>query len=79
MIPKSGGEHSYLNEVYGPSIAFLYAWTAIIVLKPATLAIITLSFGEYVVAPFFEGTECDPPTSATKLVAVLCVSKLRLL
>ena len=75
MIPKSGGEHAYLNEVYGPPIAFLFAWTAIIVLKPSALAIISLSFGEYVVQPFYEGSECGPPTSATKIVAVLCVSK----
>ena len=75
MIPKSGGEHAYLNEVYGPPIAFLFAWTAIIVLKPSALAIISLSFGEYVVQPFYEGSECGPPTSATKIVAVLCVGK----
>ena len=76
MIPKSGGEHAYLNEVYGPPIAFLFAWTAVIVLKPSALAIISLSFGEYVVQPFYEGSECGPPVAATKIVAVLCVSKL---
>lgn len=35
-IPKNGGAQAYLRYAYGPTISYLYSWTAIIVLKPAS-------------------------------------------
>ncbi|KAH8927522.1 hypothetical protein BT69DRAFT_1213814 [Atractiella rhizophila] len=47
-IPLSGGAQTYLNYSYGPLFAFLYAFTAIWVMKPVSAAIISVVFGEYV-------------------------------
>nr|XP_057945110.1 b(0,+)-type amino acid transporter 1 [Doryrhamphus excisus] len=68
MIPKSGGEYSYLKEAYGSPVAYLYAWTMMMVLKPSSFAIIALSFAEYASAPFYG--DCSPPIVVTKCLSV---------
>ncbi|XP_043996508.1 b(0,+)-type amino acid transporter 1 [Gambusia affinis] len=67
MITKSGAEYSYLMEAFGSIIAYLYSWTTVMVLKPSSFAIITLSFAEYASAPFYP--DCTPP-----LVVIKCLS-----
>ena len=47
MITKSGGEYQYLNEAFGPIPAFLFSWTAVIILRPAQCAAISLTFASY--------------------------------
>ncbi|KAH8833666.1 Non-repetitive/WGA-negative nucleoporin C-terminal-domain-containing protein [Flagelloscypha sp. PMI_526] len=37
-IPVNGGSQSYLAYAYGPLVSFLFAWTAIIALKPGGAA-----------------------------------------
>ncbi|XP_070686140.1 b(0,+)-type amino acid transporter 1 isoform X2 [Pempheris klunzingeri] len=81
MITKSGGEYPYLMEAFGSLVAYLYSWTTIMVLKPSSFAIITLSFAEYASTPFYPS--CTPPLVITKclsaaaillIVAVNCLS-----
>jgi len=36
-IPLNGGAQAYLSYSYGPLVSFLFAWTAIIALKPGKL------------------------------------------
>lgn len=57
-------------------MAFLFSWTMVIVLKPASLAIITLSFAEYASSPFYPG--CSPPTIVTKFLAATVICELQL-
>ena len=33
-IPQDGGAQAYLAYAYGPLVSYLFAWTAIIALKP---------------------------------------------
>ena len=69
MIPTSGGEYTYIREAFGALPAFLYAWTACIVIKPSQLAIICLIFGEYIVTPFFP--DCTARTDIQHLIKLL--------
>lgn len=79
MIPTSGGEYTYIREAFGPLPAFLYAWTACIVIKPSQLAIICLIFGEYIVTPFFpECTGRSDIQSIIKLLAAFAIGKLKI-
>ncbi|XP_071511176.1 b(0,+)-type amino acid transporter 1-like [Diadema antillarum] len=57
LIPKSGAEHAYLNEIWGPLPAFLFAWTYTIVIKPSIISIVSLITGTYVVESVM--TTCD--------------------
>ncbi|CAL1269056.1 unnamed protein product [Larinioides sclopetarius] len=70
-IPKSGGEFAYLNESFGPLLAFLYLWVALLIIMPTGNAIIALTFAEYILQPFY-GT-CAAPDMAVKLLAVVVI------
>lgn len=48
-IPLNGGAQIYLAKIFGEIAGFLFTWTAILVLKPGSAAIIAIIFGEYVV------------------------------
>lgn len=72
MITKSGGEYPYINAGLGKILAFLFAWTKIIVLTPTAVTIICLTFAEYT-ATFFE--YCGTPSIPVKLVAALAIGK----
>lgn len=71
MITKSGGEYPYLMEAFGPIPAYLFSWTSLFVTKPASFAIICLSFSEYVAAPFYSG--CKPPEAVVKCLAAAAI------
>lgn len=71
MVTKSGGEYSYFIEAYGPIVAYLYSWTTVMVLKPSSLAIITLSLAEYASTPFYLG--CTPPILVTKCLSAAAI------
>ncbi|XP_069830390.1 b(0,+)-type amino acid transporter 1-like [Dendropsophus ebraccatus] len=71
VIKESGGEYIYILRNVGSLPAFLLAYTSIILLKPAGIAGVTLSFAEYVVAAFFP--DCPSPEVAIKCTAAACV------
>ncbi|PVD20737.1 hypothetical protein C0Q70_18898 [Pomacea canaliculata] len=47
LMSKSGGEYQYFREAFGNAAAYLYAWTSVAVLRPSSLAVISLTFAEY--------------------------------
>jgi basic amino acid/polyamine antiporter, APA family len=44
MKPDAGGEYIYVRDAYGPLGGFLYAWTTVLVSKPASIATVTTGF-----------------------------------
>lgn len=83
MITKSGAEYAYLHEAFGPFHktlgpipAFLFAWTSVLILKPALFGVVSMSFALYTTEPFFE---CGPPETLVKIVSILCLCKCTLL
>jgi L-type amino acid transporter 9 len=75
MNTSSGAEYAYFMDAYGSMPAYLFSWVSTLVLKPSQLAIICLSFSKYAVEAFV--TECEPPDSVVKLVAVLAIGTYR--
>ena len=73
MIKKSGGEYQYLKAAYGNLIAFLFAWTSVVVSKPSSFAIIAVGFAEYATVPFYPG--CSAPQSIQKCASAFCISE----
>jgi len=71
LIPSSGAEHTYFLTTFGHLPAFLFAWVTILLLKPAMLAIICLSFSKYLVEAFSD--DCEPPELAIQLLGVLTI------
>ncbi|XP_028421684.1 b(0,+)-type amino acid transporter 1 isoform X2 [Perca flavescens] len=67
VIPESGAEYIYMLRTAGKVVAFMFVFSFIIVMRPASATGIALSVAEYVVAPFYNG--CTPPQLVVKLVA----------
>ena len=74
LIPKSGGEYSYLYEAFGALPAFLFSWTLALIIRPSSLTIVSLTFARYVSQPFFP--DCDiSPLAVRKCLAAACLGE----
>ncbi|XP_075228718.1 b(0,+)-type amino acid transporter 1-like isoform X2 [Lycorma delicatula] len=58
VVPRSGAEYSYFraafskhHKFFGPLPSFLYVWVVVLILRPAEVAIVILTFTEYVYTP----------------------------
>ncbi|XP_058462091.1 b(0,+)-type amino acid transporter 1-like [Malaya genurostris] len=59
VVPRSGAEYAYLieafrksNKFWGPLPSFICSWVYVMVLRPAEVAVIILTFAEYSILPF---------------------------
>ncbi|XP_061650295.1 b(0,+)-type amino acid transporter 1-like [Phyllopteryx taeniolatus] len=71
VIPESGGEFIYILRIYGSCPAFFAAITFILVVKPFSIAAVSISIAKYATAPFYSG--CDPPQLMVKCVAAVAI------
>lgn len=76
MIQSSGAEYSYFMVAFGPFYAYMFSWVSTIIIKPSQLAIICLSFAEYVVEAFTD--ECAPTPEMLKVVGITTVAVVTL-
>lgn len=67
VISESGAEYIYILRIFGQVIAFMFVFSFVIVMRPASATGIALSFAEYAVAPFYH--DCTPPELVVKCVA----------
>ena len=80
MIRKTGAEYAYILEGFsfkrrrfwlellGSTLAFLFTWTSIMMLRGAPLGIVLLTFGRYLARAFFIG--CEIPVGVDRLFAL---------
>jgi len=47
MMPNAGGQYVYLKESYNPMVAFLYGWTAFLVIQSGTIAAVGVAFAKF--------------------------------
>ncbi|SPN98990.1 related to blood-brain barrier large neutral amino acid transporter [Cephalotrichum gorgonifer] len=70
-IPLNGGAQVYLGKIFGEIAGFLFAWVALLVLKPGSAAIIAIIMGEYLVRAVI-GAEAETINPwITKAVALM--------
>ena len=72
LIQRSGGELTYIREALGPLAGFLVSWTMVLILKPASVAIITLSFASYAILPFINDSSMETE-QLIKFIAAVCI------
>src|SRR5260370_23177232 len=48
MYPRAGGVYVYLREAFGPLIAFLYGWAALLVFFSGGIAAVAVGVADYV-------------------------------
>ncbi|XP_052229246.1 b(0,+)-type amino acid transporter 1-like isoform X1 [Dreissena polymorpha] len=73
LVRKSGGEYAYILEAFGQVPAFLFAWTSVIVIRPSSIAIICLTFSEYLTTFF---PYCGSPEVVPKVIAAVAIVTL---
>ena len=47
MYPRSGGLYVFLEEAYGPLVAFLFGWTCMLVILTGSVATVAVGFAKY--------------------------------
>lgn len=67
VMPVAGEKYAYLEELYGPFLAFCYLWLYLFFIRTGGNAVKALMFGRYVLKPFFP--DCEIPQTAILLIA----------
>lgn len=77
FVKKSGCEYAYIKEgfsfnnriiILGDVLSFLFTWASTFCIRPMSIAINMLTFGNYMVKPFF--LDCDVPDEIIKMASV---------
>ncbi|KAG5856003.1 hypothetical protein ANANG_G00003140 [Anguilla anguilla] len=74
VVQESGGEYVYILRTSGQLAAFVCIYTSVLVVRPASIAGISLSFAEYAAAPFFP--DCPAPPLVVKAAAAFGIVAL---
>ena len=86
LLTQHTGEYIYFLEAFGhthkffgPILAFIFAWVTIFLLKPSSLAILSLSFAKYLSSPILTAVDFCPDSYLSyvinRLIACLCIGK----
>ncbi|NP_001083262.1 solute carrier family 7 (anionic amino acid transporter), member 13 S homeolog [Xenopus laevis] len=67
-LPYAGGEYYHVKRGLGSLPAFIFIWTLILFILPASNAARALTFAEYATQPFYSG--CPTPELLKKIVAL---------
>lgn len=77
VVGKSGAEYAYFQEAFGkyhkfwgPVPSFLCAWIYVVILRPAEVAVIIMTFAEYAIQPFMLHVDSEYKDRAIVLVAL---------
>ena len=73
--PEVGGQYAYLRDAYGPTTAFLYGWSLLLVIQSGGMAAVAITFARYVLdlapLPLSEGAIAS--AVLLLLVAINCL------
>ncbi|CAH0678738.1 unnamed protein product [Chilo suppressalis] len=77
VVGKSGAEYAYFQEAFGkthkfwgPLPSFICAWIYVMILRPAEVAIIVMTFAEYAIQPFTLSLQEDYKDTVIKLTSL---------
>ncbi|CAH8588566.1 unnamed protein product [Schistosoma curassoni] len=71
MIQRSGGDYAYVLEAFGSFMGFLRLWIEVMVARPATMAVIAMTFAKYILQPIFP--DCPQSNAVVRCLAAVCI------
>jgi len=71
VIRESGADYSYINYAYRPIVSYIFSWVNNILVKPASLGVITLTCAQYITTPLFDDGCGDAPIYLKKILAIV--------
>ncbi|KAF6777889.1 hypothetical protein AHF37_03067 [Paragonimus kellicotti] len=71
LIHRSGGDYAYHLEAFGPFMGFLRLWIEVMVARPATMAVIGMTFAKYILQPAFP--DCEQPETVLRCLSAVCL------
>ena len=85
FVRNSGGDFVYIQKgfsfkgrkpfnVIGSVLAFSSVMTGVFIIRPTSIAIVMLTFSEYLVRPIYP-LYCDVPSSVMSLIAIAAISE----
>ena len=85
FVKNAGGEFAFIFKAFsfngkqpykliGELLAFSAVWTQVVILRPASVTIVLLTFAEYTVKPFYS-SHGAPPTYLKVIIAWLAMCK----
>jgi basic amino acid/polyamine antiporter, APA family len=74
--PFAGGGYVYLRDGYGRLVAFLYAWTLLLVIATGAIAAVAVTFANYATALLGLGTGAHLPLAVGAIVLLSAVNYL---
>lgn len=86
VVPRSGAEYAYFIEAFSPLHqyagqipAFICSWVYVLLLRPAEVAVVMLTFAEYSVQPFSGYLSNLPEESMLELKKLIAILALGLI
>ncbi|KZC04942.1 PREDICTED: b(0,+)-type amino acid transporter 1-like [Dufourea novaeangliae] len=86
VVPRSGAEYAYFIEAFSPLHeyageipAFICSWVYVVLLRPAEVAVVMLTFAEYSVQPFSHLLTDLPEESMLRLKKLIAMLALGLI
>jgi APA family basic amino acid/polyamine antiporter len=76
MLPEAGGAYVYLRHAFGPLVAFLYGWMALLSIASGAIAAVALGFAGYVARFVDVGVVGGPMGVAAATIVVLALTNV---
>jgi APA family basic amino acid/polyamine antiporter len=73
MMPRSGGEYTYLSHIYHPALGFLSGWVSMVAGFAAPIALAAIALGEYASAIL---PDLDKTVIAVSIIVILSLVHL---
>jgi APA family basic amino acid/polyamine antiporter len=68
-FPKAGGSYVFLREAYGPRVAFVYGWMALLVMDPGLAAALGIGLAQYLLVVTGGAPALTAPLAVACIVA----------